>query len=275
MQQLGLQRRLHLADLVQHQRAAVRLLELADARRRGAGEGAALVAEQLALEELGRQRRAVHLHERPVAPRRALVDGARDQLLADAALAADQHGDVAVGDLLDDLRDAAHLLAVAPDRAVLVVAELLTELAQLRDEAILLDRVLDGDVEGNLAESLGIVRLDDVVGGAEADGLDDGRGLIAARQHDDLGFGARRLQRPQRRQAVEAGHHHVEQDDVGSFCLLHGGEHFVAAGVAARFIPAQRKERSEICSKPRIIIDDRNKRLFHLSPWRGGAARHL
>ena len=91
VQQLGLQRRLHLADLVEHQRAGVRLLELADARGRGAGEGAALVPEQLALEELGRQRRAVHLDERPVAPRRPLVDGARDQLLADAALAANQH----------------------------------------------------------------------------------------------------------------------------------------------------------------------------------------
>ena len=64
VQQLGLQRRLHLADLVEEDRAGVRLLELADARRRGAGEGALLVAEQLALEQLRRQRGAVHLHER-------------------------------------------------------------------------------------------------------------------------------------------------------------------------------------------------------------------
>ena len=34
VQQLGLQRRLHLADLVEEDRAAVGLLELADARRR-------------------------------------------------------------------------------------------------------------------------------------------------------------------------------------------------------------------------------------------------
>ena len=113
-----------------------------------------------------------------------------DQLLADAALAADQHGDVAVGHLLDDRRDAAHLLAVAPDRAVLVVAQLLAELAELRDEAVLLDRVLDRDVERDLAESFGVVRLDDVVGGAEPDRLDDGRGLVPAGQHDDLRFGA-------------------------------------------------------------------------------------
>ena len=63
--------------------------------------------------------------------RRALVDGARHQLLADAALAADEHGDVAVGDLLDDRRDRLHLGVVAPEeeRPVLVVGQLPPELA--------------------------------------------------------------------------------------------------------------------------------------------------
>ena len=64
VQDLGLQRLRHLADFVEHDRAVLGELELADARRRRAGEGAALVAEQLAFEQLGRQRRAVHLDER-------------------------------------------------------------------------------------------------------------------------------------------------------------------------------------------------------------------
>ena len=54
----------HLADLVEQHRAAVGELELADPRRLRAGERALLVAEQLALEQLGRQRRAVDLDER-------------------------------------------------------------------------------------------------------------------------------------------------------------------------------------------------------------------
>ena len=152
--------------------------------------------------------------------------------------------DVAVGHLLDDGGDAAHLLAVAPDRPILVVAQLLAQLAQLGDQPVLLDRVLDRDVERDLAESLGIVRLDDVVGGAEPHRLDDRRGLVAARQHDDLRLGPRGLQRAQRRQPVEPGHHHVEQDDVGRFDLLHGGEQLVAARVAARFVAAQARGRS-------------------------------
>ena len=111
------------------------------------------------------------------------MDRARHQLLADAAFTTDEHGDIAVGDLLDHRRDAAHLLAVAPDRAVFVVAELLPQLAQLGDQPVLLDRVANRDVESNLSQVLGIVWLDDIVGGAETYGLDNGRGLIAARQH--------------------------------------------------------------------------------------------
>ena len=50
LQQLGLERRLHLRDFVEHQGAGVGLLELADARVGRAGEGAALVPEEFALQ---------------------------------------------------------------------------------------------------------------------------------------------------------------------------------------------------------------------------------
>ena len=63
-QQLGLQPQRHLADLVEQDRAAVRQLEQALAPGARAGERAALVAEELGLQELGRNRRAVDLDER-------------------------------------------------------------------------------------------------------------------------------------------------------------------------------------------------------------------
>ena len=50
-QQRRLQRQRHRGDLVEEQRAAVGLLEAALAAPVGAGEGAALVAEQLALQQ--------------------------------------------------------------------------------------------------------------------------------------------------------------------------------------------------------------------------------
>ena len=58
-QQLGLQIERQLADLVEEQRAARGLLEPAGAPRRRAGEGAALVPEELALGQLARERAAV------------------------------------------------------------------------------------------------------------------------------------------------------------------------------------------------------------------------
>ena len=54
-QQLGLQRERQLADLVEEQRAAVRQLEASRLARGRAGEGALLVAEQLALEQRARE----------------------------------------------------------------------------------------------------------------------------------------------------------------------------------------------------------------------------
>ena len=64
-QELGLRRRRELADLVQEDRAAVGELELPEPARRGAREGALLVAEELALEQRVRNRRAVDRDERP------------------------------------------------------------------------------------------------------------------------------------------------------------------------------------------------------------------
>jgi hypothetical protein len=58
-EQLDLGRRREIADLVEEQGAAVRLLEAAFARARRAGERTALVAEELALEQrLGQRRRS-------------------------------------------------------------------------------------------------------------------------------------------------------------------------------------------------------------------------
>ena len=66
LEQLGLGGHRHLADLVEEQRAAVGLLEQAALLRLGVGEGAALVTEELALEQALGHRGAVDLDERAV-----------------------------------------------------------------------------------------------------------------------------------------------------------------------------------------------------------------
>ena len=79
-QQLGLQARMHLADFVEQQGAAIGFLELADAARDGAGEGALLVAEQLAFEQVLRDGGAVDRDERCLGALALAVDVARDAL---------------------------------------------------------------------------------------------------------------------------------------------------------------------------------------------------
>src|SRR5262249_44767058 len=91
-EQLGLQLERQVADLVEEERAAVRELEAGDALGDGAGGRAALVPEELALQQAGRDGGAVDLDEGALAALSRVVDGTRDQLLAGSGLAQDEHG---------------------------------------------------------------------------------------------------------------------------------------------------------------------------------------
>ena len=107
-----------------------------------------LVAEQLRLDQAVGQRRAAHLDERLVGARRVVVDGVRDQLLAGARLAANQHGGVGRGHLRHLLVHLAHRPAGADDaREVVALLQLLAQVRVLVDQPLLvfLDQPLDLD----------------------------------------------------------------------------------------------------------------------------------
>ena len=94
----------------------------------GPRERALLVAEQLGLEQLLGQRRAVDGHEGLGGARAVGVDGARDQLLARPRLA--EHQDVGLGPrrLLHQLEDPGHGRAAAdhvlePERRLQLLAQ--------------------------------------------------------------------------------------------------------------------------------------------------------
>src|SRR6185312_642700 len=90
-QQLRLELEGHLADLVEEQRAPGGELEDPAPRPARAGEGARLVPEELGLEEVRRETRAVDGDEgRPSAGARR-VDHRRGDLLARPRLAGDEH----------------------------------------------------------------------------------------------------------------------------------------------------------------------------------------
>ena len=98
-QQLRLQADIHLADFVEQQRPAIRRLEFADTACDGAGERTLLVAEQLGLQQVVRDRRTVQRDERARRAARATMDVARQHLLAGARFTHDQHRGIGGRDL--------------------------------------------------------------------------------------------------------------------------------------------------------------------------------
>src|SRR5207244_13077262 len=95
-QQLDLHGGGGLADLVEEDRAAIGLLKEPALLADGAGERAALVAEQLRLEQGLRQGAAIDGDELP-APAGVGVNGAREQFVAGGRVAAEEDGGVGLG----------------------------------------------------------------------------------------------------------------------------------------------------------------------------------
>ena len=91
-QQLDLRIERHFADFVEEDRAHVGGDELADMTVERAGEGAAFMTEQLRFDQVGRDGAAIDGHHRLLVARGSGMDSARDDILADAAFALDQHG---------------------------------------------------------------------------------------------------------------------------------------------------------------------------------------
>ena len=204
-QHLGLHRRRKIADLVEEQRSPVGAHELPAAIAAGAGERPADVPEQLALEQLGRNRRARHRHERPARALRARVQTPRDQLLAGPALAADQHRCVPGSHPVDHVQHLGHR-----GRAV---HDLVPRLALLAQAPVLLEQPdpLQGAPDHD-TELLAVERLADEVVGAGAHGRDGGRDRGEGGHDDDRRPGRPFLHVPQHRHAVrvrhlEVGHH--------------------------------------------------------------------
>ena len=99
-QQLRLQQRRQLANLVEEERAAVGHLEQALLHGLGVGEGAFLVAEEFGFHQRLGNGRAVDGDERLVLAAALVMDGFGDEVFAGAALALHQDGGrLAGGDL--------------------------------------------------------------------------------------------------------------------------------------------------------------------------------
>src|SRR5262247_2216496 len=83
-----------IADLIEKQRSPVRPLESAWLASERPGEGSFLVSEQLTLDQIRIERRAIDVHERPICAATGPVYAARDKLFAGPRLANDKDAQV-------------------------------------------------------------------------------------------------------------------------------------------------------------------------------------
>ena len=112
-QDLGLAGAAHVGDFVEEEGAPVGLLELPLDPLDGAGEGALLMAEELAVEERVAQRRRVEGDEGSGGTARGVVNRAGQHRLAGAGLAQDEDGQVGPGGDAGQVEAGRHRLVVA------------------------------------------------------------------------------------------------------------------------------------------------------------------
>ena len=187
---------------------------------RRAGERAPLVPKDLALHQMLGQGPAVERHERPPSAPAVGVNTARDQLLARAARAADEHVDIRIGDLLDRLEDLGHRRALANDVVEAEMpAQLLPQAAILLAQHPLGQRLLHRDHQMLWSERLG----HEVVG-SQAHRLDRVLDGAVRGHHDHLNLRVQLLDLRQQFHAVHARHLQIGDHQVRLFLLngLHG-----------------------------------------------------
>ena len=165
----------HVADLVEKQRAALRLLELARGAGDGAGEGALFVAEQLRLDQFRWDRRHVDGDERAVLPVSETVDGFRHQFLAGAGFAENQNRQVVLEEAGDHPVDVLHRRAAPDQRQAFLVHRGFDRLDILRFQRLPdhLDQFVEVERLGQIFEGPGFRRpyrcIQRVLGGDDDD----------------------------------------------------------------------------------------------------------
>src|SRR5262249_7949787 len=221
-------------------------------------EGAALVTEQLRLEQRLGQRGAVDRDERLGGTARALVDRAGEELLARATLALDQHRRRRRRHLLDEHHRATEGRAATDDGALpqQIVEALLQQLV-LPDQLAALERLVD-----ELEQLLAPERLGEEVVGAILhclDGLLDGaeRG-----EEDDVHVGRDGFRGAQQLEPREARHLQIGEDQIDG-AALQPLERGTAVGGEEHAIAFTRQRALETFAQAWIVVGDEQRVIRH------------
>ena len=217
-----------------------------------ASERALGVTEQLAFQQLLRQRATVDGDEGTRGARAGVVDGLGHQLLARTGRAGDQHADIGCRHHARLLENLLHLRGASDDASAPGIVTLLygRRLGQ---------RLIDGGEQLVLVDRLGQEAEHALTGGT--DGIRDG---AVCGQQDDGHARLTLLQLTEQGHAIHFIHAQVGQDQVWT-CGFETAER-LAATAGRRDLEATAFEtHAEQLEQARIIIDEQNMRLcvFH------------
>ena len=259
-QQLRLQVHAQVADLVEEERAARRQLELADLLADGAGERSLFVAEERALDQFSRDRRQVHRDERRAGIARLAMQQPREQFLAGAALAEDEHRGWQLGDLLHQLDHFARGTA-GPDDELAIV--LLGHLGVQPQDAAAQVLALAG-IGHEQPHGVGLEVLGHVVERAVAHRLDGDAQLLHFGDHHDLDVRIVLLGDVQDVEPADARKVEVEEHHVHVLALHQFDGRLARRGAQHPVIAPQRGHQGFACSL--VLVDDENglPQLGHL-----------
>ena len=218
----------------------------------GAGEGSAFVPEEFGFHQVCRQGAAAHRNEGVIPARGKVVAGAGHQFLAGAALAGDQDGGLAGGDLPHLVQQVGHGAGGMDQAAFLCLA--LQEVAQ---PGVVLFQFLH--VEGLVHRHQEFVPgegLQQVGERAQAHGLHRLFHRAVGRQHHH-----RRRPRavvlahaPEHLHAVDARHAHVRHDQVGR-ALQQGQTGFPVTGLQ-HLVPGFVQDEAHDLAQAVVVVDD-------------------
>ena len=213
--------------------------------------------EQLAFDEVFRERAAVDRHERGLGPMTQIMNAAGDQLLARAGFAEDQDGGVGGGNPLDQLLDPLHRLAFAHDvRAAFDRGETLFQRNGLVEQGPLIGHFLQ---DAGHHRKLG--RLGEEVEGAAAQRLDRFLHAAVTGADDHFGFGRDFFDVRDDIPPGEAGHAEVDNGRVERV-LLHGGEGGFAVFADGDIVSEPGQLQPHDIADGGLVVDEQNTELI-------------
>lgn len=236
---------------VEEKRAAITLLELADALSIGAGEGALLVAEQLAFQQRFGNGGAIDGEKMPMRAFAVMVNSASHQFLARAALAQNQHRDILRRDAANALVHLLHRGTTANELIRTIPGDRARVGHRRRDTHELAD--IEGSCD-DFAQTRRIERLEHIFISAQTHGIDRRLGLAVTRHENDRHARIDVVEPPECLKAGQIRQANIKDDHVGH--LLAKSRQVLLRGPRRAYVHLSlRKKVLEAIKRQRVIVD--------------------